>query len=195
MLPSTPPVRRRTRIGNRPAVAVCGAIGIAVLFVVVGVAVFGDESDETARTPREAAKEEMPVGGETPSDSRPNDASTPTTESSVKEPVVDAEQEAPPEPFNIDRVQANISMTQGDCSWDPATTDLRSSGTLVNRNPDGHRVYISVTWHSADGTELNGAADQWYVDAGGELMDWELVSYWDEAPSGLRCDVTVEVLF
>lgn len=197
LLPTTPPVRRSSQRWIKPA----AAIGIGAMCVAIGIAVFSGKSDESS--PAKVATpsgQETPATGELsgdglPSDEPSGDVSPPTTEIAQDESVEESATESSTSKPRIDKAQENITITETDCSWDSTTTNLHSSGTLVNRNPDGYRVYVSATWYSADGTELNGAADQWFVDGGGEAMEWELLSYSDDAPTGLRCELTIEVLF
>ena len=197
--PNRPPGGASRGLSRRALLIAAGAVA-GVVILIVGILVVGGGDSKKASVLGSTARKSTTStsrGRRSTSSSDSSTTSTSTTSADAgSTATTDPSSGTPPDTATPGAPEAKITMRQnaGSCKFDAATGDLLVSGTITNNNPDGHRVLISATWFADDGSELNGAADQWYVDAGGEPLDWDLSNGWDETPAGLRCEVTFEVI-
>jgi hypothetical protein len=207
LLPSSAPHRP----ARRPSQAwlVVGALTLVVVLVVAlgAMATRDDKSSQGEPAAATHVRGTTPhpssaLGSAAPPVTHPDTSSTAPTTTSTSTRRRAAASTATPEPSVPDTATPppdsdRVSITTSSCSWDPQTQTLSSAGTVVNRNRDGARVEITVTWYSRDGTELNAAATQDFADGtddGSTPIDWSLDNGSDQAPEGLRCDSTVQVI-
>jgi cytoskeletal protein RodZ len=203
LLPSRDARRaRRRRDRRRPILAAliaCAVGGAVVVAIVASRSGSGSEPGRAERSHRPPASTEV-KGAETsrrPSttvtsapSSVSSSATTDTTPSAAANEATAPNSAAAP---NADQIQARMRITTAKCNWDAQSGNVSSSGVITNHNADGYRVYYSVSWMSDDGYEVASAAAQDWVDAG-DSIDWELDNGADEAPVGLHCEASVEVL-
>lgn len=172
--------------------------GAAVLLVALALTVSlgADDRSSAHSGARRVAPTTKPRSGQ----GRPRVTSSSTAASSAPSASATEPDTATPNPDSTPSpaaAQAAITLAEnpGGCTWDEGTHELKSSGTLTNMNADGYTVEVSVDWLAGDGTSLGSAADLWFVGAGGDPVDWALANGDNDAPSGVRCEVSTEVLY
>jgi len=201
LLPSMPggrraPRRRWTGRGwtRRRWSIVAGLLGALVLVVALLVAVGGSGGEDGAAAERDRAEDATSTSTRHVSKtSSTTEAGPRTTTTTIDLDAIPSEPATVPTLPDPDAAAAKIGLSTVSCDWDKGSALLRSAGTLTNANADSYRVGVAKTWYAREGSELTGAADQWFVDPG-ESLEWELTNGWDEAPSGLRCEASLEVL-
>ncbi len=198
LLPAPTSRVRRQRRWVRPIILALVVFGGIVILLVFAI---GRGENQAPRVLKRPTGRTRPTGGASTrrnasasTTTRPGSAVAPSpgTQSPSSSLTAPGPEGTSPSTASPEDIQSGISLTTTTCEWDAQNAVLHSAGTLTNTNQEGHTVQVSVTWFNPDGTQINGAGDGFYVDAGGDPVDWQLTNGVDAAPSGApRCDVSI----